>query len=125
VGAFIGAPKMNLLDGEVTGDVITCGPFTLPAPAGIGKLPSKVVVGVRPEDVRLVDDEQSAALDVAVAEPLGAETNFLLKSKDEKVELRARAPGFDPRATGSSVRVSLAKAKLHVFASDEAGKRLS
>jgi multiple sugar transport system ATP-binding protein len=124
VGAFIGAPKMNLLDGEVKGDVIECGPFKLPAPAGM-KLPSKVVVGVRPEDVRLVDDEGSAPLNVVVAEPLGAETNFLLKSKDESVELRARAPGFDPRAAGSSVHVSLARAKLHVFASDEAGKRLS
>jgi len=124
VGAFIGAPKMNLLEGNVNGDVIECGPFKLPAPKAATSLPKQVLVGVRPEDVRF-DSDNGESLDVAVAEPLGAETNFVLRSKDEKVELRARAPGFDPRTPGSAVKVSLANAKLHVFASDEAGKRLS
>ena len=118
VAGFIGAPKMNLLAGKVSGDVIACGPFEVPAPAG---MPADVVVGVRPEDERFVED--GVALDVAVAEPLGAETNFVLKGGG--VELRARAPGFDPRGIGTKVHVSLAGARCHVFAADEAGKRLA
>ena len=139
VASFIGAPKMNLLEGEVSRSVIQCGPFKLAAPEG-KKLPDRVVVGVRPEDVHLVQasDEGATKLEVAVAEPLGAETNFVLRagasspspspsssSVKSTVELRARAPGFDPRAAGSSIHVSIAHARLHFFEVGEAGKRLA
>jgi multiple sugar transport system ATP-binding protein len=123
VGTFIGVPKMNLLEAGVSGDMIEAGPFRLSAPSGT-KLPERVVVGVRPEDVRLVEpgDEGATKLEVAIAEPLGAETNFVLRTGH--LQLRARAPGFDPRAPGASVHVSLARAKLHFFTADEAGKRI-
>ncbi|OJY26495.1 MAG: sugar ABC transporter ATP-binding protein [Myxococcales bacterium 68-20] len=124
VATFIGAPKMNLLEGRASGGMIDCGAFKLSAPAG-KRLPERVVVGVRPEDVRLVDPSEEGAtkLEVAVAEPLGAETTFVLRAGD--VELRARAPGFDPRAKGSSVHASLARAPLHFFDADEAGGRIA
>lgn len=115
---------MNLLDGEVDGGVARCGPFKLPVPEG-KRLPDRVVVGVRPEDVRLVDAaaEGATKLEVAVAEPLGAETTFVLRAGD--VELRARAPGFDPRPKGSEVFVSLHGARLHFFESGDAGARIA
>jgi multiple sugar transport system ATP-binding protein len=124
VATFIGAPKMNLLEGKVAGGAIECGPFKLAAPQG-KRLPGRVVVGVRPEEVRLVDASADGAtkLEVAVSEPLGAETNFVLRAGD--VELRARAPGFDPRAKGSALHVSLARAALHFFDADDAGKRIA
>ena len=118
VGTFIGAPKMNLLDGKVKGDVIECGPFRLPAKSG---LPGEVAVGVRPEDVKIVDD--GAELTVAIAEPLGAETNLVLKGPND-LTLRARTHGFDPRAPGSKVNVSLEGARFHVFEAGEGGRRL-
>ena len=37
-----------------SGDVVACGPFKLPAPAG---LPDKVIVGVRPEDVKVARED--------------------------------------------------------------------
>ena len=124
VATFIGAPKMNLLEGRVDAGIITCGPFKLAAPVD-KRLPERVVVGVRPEDVRLVDANEDGAskLEVAVAEPLGAETNFVLRAGDS--ELRARAPGFDPRAKGSSIHVSLARAPLHFFEPGEGGARIA
>ncbi len=128
VGAFVGAPKMNLLAGTVAGGTITCGPFAFPAPSDLA-LPAQVVVGVRPEDVVLVEEGTAGAarLDVAIAEPLGAETNFVLRAGGvggTPFELRARAPGFDRRLPGSSVHASLARARLHFFAADDAGRRL-
>ena len=149
VGTFIGAPKMNLLAGTVNGDTIACGPFELPVPK-IDKLPKNVIIGVRPEDVKIVDGSAvvaastgraasaeragdaepagagrtaSASLTVAIAEPLGAETNLLLKGAGE-LTLRARTHGFDPRAPGSKVNVSLEGARFHVFDADETGRRL-
>jgi multiple sugar transport system ATP-binding protein len=125
VASFIGAPKMNLLEGQARADVITCGPFELRSPRPAGALVGEVVVGVRPEDVRIVEEGAPGAvrLEVAVAEALGAETNFVLRGPG--TELRARAPGFDPRPGGTAVFVSLERAKLHVFAADEAGKRIA
>jgi multiple sugar transport system ATP-binding protein len=121
VGTFIGAPKMNLLEGAVADGRITCGPFDLPAS---GDLPSQVVVGVRPEDVKITDGVFSnPELTVAVAEPLGAETNLVLKGPNE-LTLRARTHGFDPRAPGAKVNVSLEGAKFHVFEAGEGGRRL-
>jgi multiple sugar transport system ATP-binding protein len=122
VAAFLGTPKMNLLDGIAGKGTVVCGPFCLDVPRRA--LPDRVVVGVRPEDVRLVPEgaEGAAKMTVAVAEPLGAETHLLLRAGD--LELRARAPGFDPRPMGSEVTVSLASAKLHFFGADDAGKRL-
>ncbi len=128
VATFLGAPKMNLLAGQVKKSKgrIECGPFMLPIPEG-KSLPDEVVVGVRPEDVRFVDegDRGATKLEVAVAEPLGAETNFVLRAGGESaLELRARAPGFDPRAPGASLFVSIEDARLHFFAPGDAGKRI-
>ncbi|HVJ95165.1 MAG TPA: ABC transporter ATP-binding protein, partial [Labilithrix sp.] len=124
VATFIGAPKMNLLEGVRTGDTISAGPFKLAARSG-SLLQERFVIGVRPEDVRLVDasEEGAARFEVAVAEPLGAETNFVLRAGD--VELRARAPGFDPRTKGASVFVSLLGARWHMFEVGDGGARIS
>ncbi|MEA2753517.1 MAG: sn-glycerol 3-phosphate transport system ATP-binding protein, partial [Myxococcales bacterium] len=35
VATFLGTPRMNLVEGSVSGDVITCGPFRVPAPAAV------------------------------------------------------------------------------------------
>jgi multiple sugar transport system ATP-binding protein len=118
VATFLGAPKMNLLEGRPSGDALACGPFLVPRPAF--SMPDRVAVGVRPEDVRLVP--AGVELEVVIAEPLGAETHLLLRAGD--VELRARAPGFDPRPPGSRVYVSLEGAKLHYFDASDGGRRI-
>jgi ABC-type sugar transport system ATPase subunit len=119
VATFIGAPKMNMIPGSVEGDVITCGPFRIAAPKE--GLPKSVQVGVRPEDLTL-SAHDGAELEVAVAEPLGAETHFVLRAGEHTI--RARAPGFDARAAGSKVRVTI-KGRVHVFADDDEGRRLA
>jgi ABC-type sugar transport system ATPase subunit len=135
VATFLGAPKMNLLDARVDGQTLACGPFHVDRPAF--SLPERVVVGVRPEDVRIVGDGDATEptyqgrphaspdveLEVVIAEPLGAETHLLLRAGD--VQLRARAAGFDPRPPGSRVRVSLDGARLHYFDGAGDGRRIA
>ena len=116
VATFLGAPKMNLIAGKRVDDVIEAGPFRIPAGGGA----REVFVGVRPEHVRF--DEGGAETTVVASEPLGAETHLLVKTGG--VELRMRAPGFDPRAPGSTVRVALDTEKVHVFERSEEGRRV-
>ena len=129
VATFLGTPRMNLVDGSVSGDVITCGPFRVPAPATVraraAKDDGKVVVGIRPEDVHLAkeDAEGAARFEVAVSEPLGAETHLVLRAGD--VELRVRAPGFDPRPTGTVVFVTIDASRMHVFEPGPSETRLA
>jgi len=125
VATFLGMPRMNLLDARTGQGGLVAGPFFLPKPPR--QLPDEITVGVRPEDVRVVDGTAHGAveLEVAVAEPLGAETHFLLKTNDGRVELRAKTPGFDPRPPGSSLYVSLHGAKLHFFDPSRDGARIA
>ncbi|MEA2750733.1 MAG: sn-glycerol 3-phosphate transport system ATP-binding protein, partial [Myxococcales bacterium] len=126
----LGTPRMNLVEGSVSGDVITCGPFRVPAPAAVRAAKSagtadSVVVGIRPEDVHLAKEgeEGAAHFEVAVSEPLGAETHLVLRAGD--VELRVRAPGFDPRPTGTVVYVTIDASRMHVFEPSPSSQRLA
>ena len=124
VGTFLGSPRMNLIDGSVKGDVLACGPFSIPKPKAKGAI-DDVTIGVRPEDVHVVEEggAGSARFEVAVSEPLGAETHLVLRAGD--LELRVRAPGFDPRPKGTAVHVKLDASKVHLFARGEDGARLA
>jgi ABC-type sugar transport system ATPase subunit len=122
VATFLGTPRMNLIDGRASADEIACGPFRVPRPAGMS---GAVVVGVRPEDVHLANegDDGAARFEVAVSEPLGAETHLVLRAGD--VELRVRAPGFDPRPPGTAIHVTIDAKRMHLFEATDAGKRLA
>jgi len=118
VGTFLGAPRMNLIDARLDDGKIVAGPFTLKAPAA--RLPAKIHVGVRPEDVHI---GEGARAEIVAVEPLGAETHFVLRAGD--VELRVRAPGFDARARGDFVGVRLDEAKTLLFDAEGEGKRVA
>jgi len=122
VATFLGTPRMNLITSAASGDVITCGPFRVPNRT---RAAGALVVGVRPEDVHLAKegDEGSARFEVAVSEPLGAETHLVLRAG--AVELRVRAPGFDPRPAGAVVHLRIDAERMHLFAADDAGARLA
>ncbi len=127
VATFLGTPRMNLLPGRVDGDVLEAGPFRLAVSDDVrarAKGAGKLVVGVRPEGVSVVsaDVPGSAELEVALSEPLGAETHLVLRAGE--LEMRVRTPGFDPRRTGDRVRVALDPERLHLFDADRDGARL-
>ena len=123
VGTFLGAPRMNLIAARVDDGAIVAGPFRV-APPRDAKLPAAMELGVRPEDVRLVDVSDATAVRATViaVEPLGAETHFVLRAGD--VELRARAPGFDHRGRGAEVGVVIDERRALLFDAGGEGKRI-
>jgi len=127
VASFVGSPTMNLLKGEVTSaDGHPAVHFLQTTTALEGALAvavssltaREIVVGIRPEDVRLASDapaSYSTRLQgiVDVVEPLGSETYVVLKIAEQSVTAR-----FPPRVSvtsGETVEVALTPAHLHVF----------
>ena len=95
VATFVGSPPMNFLRAAVDDDGLHAGGATLPLEASrraacrAAKIEN---VGIRPEDVRLVEPGQSAVLagEVYVVEPMGNETLVDLRVGDERLTVRAR-----------------------------------
>ena len=94
VATFVGNPPMNVLRAIVDDDGVRVAGAKLPLCAerratclagGVTNL------GVRPEDVRLVEPGQPAALagEVYVVEPMGNETLVDLRIGDERLAVRA------------------------------------
>jgi multiple sugar transport system ATP-binding protein len=127
VAGFIGSPKMNLVSGRVvSADGRVAVEFleqTVSLDGALADAVSKiehreVVVGLRAEDLRLVDDapaSYSTRLQgvVDVWEPLGSETYVVLKVGEST--LTARFPPRTLVASGDVVDVALTPAHLHVF----------
>jgi len=119
VASFIGSPPMNLLRdwaalGAATG--AATGATWRPVALGTG-VQSSVVVGVRPEDVVIVDSPPSASLwpfAVEVIEMLGAERLIHGRVGTESVIVRQEASRPAPRA-GQQVSLQISPSKLHTF----------
>jgi multiple sugar transport system ATP-binding protein len=127
VAGFIGSPKMNLVSGRISsldgriaveflGQTVALAGALADAAARVEH--REVVVGLRAEDLRLVDDapaSYSTRLSgvVDVWEPLGSETYVVLKTAGST--LTARFPPRTPVASGDVVDVALTPAHLHLF----------
>ena len=118
VGAFLGAPRLNVLAAHVDGDVLVAGPFRLPRPQGT--LPTHIEVGVRPEHLSLGEGEPGA---VVAVEPLGAETHLVVRVGEH--DLRLRAHGFDVARRGEGVCVSIDTGRFMVFDARGEGRRVA
>ncbi|HSX61828.1 MAG TPA: sn-glycerol-3-phosphate ABC transporter ATP-binding protein UgpC [Tahibacter sp.] len=127
VAEFLGSPGMNLLRGQVDPDgtalVLDDGSrFVLgdavPATAG-----ERLVVGVRPEDLRLqaLDGDASIEAVLDLAEPVGNETFLNLRFAGQA--LIARVPPGEVAAAGSALRLSYAPSRLHFFDAAGGGRR--
>jgi multiple sugar transport system ATP-binding protein len=127
VAGFVGSPKMNLLAGEVTsaggrlalGFLQTTAAVDGDLAAAVGGLSAReIVVGIRPEDLRLASDAPASYATrlqaiVDVVEPLGSETYVVLTIAGQT--LTARFPPRVTVASGDAVEVALTPSHLHVF----------
>ncbi|MBZ9763152.1 sn-glycerol-3-phosphate ABC transporter ATP-binding protein UgpC [Mesorhizobium sp. CA8] len=125
VASFIGSPAMNLLKGAFAND----GPPSFRGAGGISvplrKPPSigngeAMVLGVRPEHLRLADD--GIPVKVAVIEPTGSEVQIIGRTaggEDIVANFRERH-SFAP---GETIRLSVDPGPIHLF-HGETGKRI-
>jgi ABC-type sugar transport system ATPase subunit len=123
VARFIGNPPMNTVTGPVVPDgdglsvAIVASRIPLPPPyaravttAGL----TGVVVGVRPEDLRLSADGLLPAT-VSVVESLGHERHVICRLEDGQMVIVRQTASDQAPGEGSMVRLAATPGKLHVF----------
>jgi multiple sugar transport system ATP-binding protein len=129
VAGFIGSPSMNFINGEIVRDGraqfrARGGTLTLRLPRewedvlgrrAEGGGQREVILGVRPEDVRVAQpgDADALRLRLDLAEPMGNEI-FLHASGDEH-EVTARVVPQPVSDVGSEIALALDTARLHFF----------
>ncbi len=121
VAGFIGSPSMNFLAGSVSDGQFAadCG-LVLPLPQHHRRRNTRAIYGVRPEHIE-VDEQQGTAIDVAVVEPAGSETQIVLRSRGQDIVCVFRDRVLP--VPGSQLRVRPDAERVHLF--DEAsGLRL-
>jgi len=118
VAAFIGTPPMNLLAGEWEGHAVTVGGSTV-AVAAVSETSRDVVVGVRPNDLRLADGGLRAR--VEGVEELGDSVIVDLVVDERLVKLKTDRPPM--LREGEAVFVAFAPEDAHLFDA-ESGARI-
>jgi len=95
VAGFIGSPPMNLLSATAAGDRVDAGDLVLRVP---GAPSGELVVGVRPEALRLLADgtgEHAMPVRVEVVEQLGHETIVYGSIRGHRVATASTTPGIE------------------------------
>jgi len=118
VAGFIGSPSMNFLRGSVKDGVFACAGLEFPLPDAVrGATRSQdIVLGLRPEELRVGDSSQAAAFRdvlVEVVEPLGNEILIYGRVNDERLVIRSE-PSL-PVKLDDRVTVSFDPLQAHYF----------
>lgn len=116
VAGFIGSPQMNLMTLERVGDAVMLGDFRVDIP---GDLPQQkaVIMGIRPEHVRLStpEDQQTIKGDVFLVENLGMSDLISVRVHgDENCVLRALLPA-DATWSRENIELALPPNTIHWF----------
>jgi ABC-type sugar transport system ATPase subunit len=104
VAGFIGAPSMNFLPVQVTGNrVESPGLRTLPLPPG---KESATELGIRPEHLSAVSGPEADLIgELELIERLGAETYAYVRVPGQPADLTLRLPGETGHRPGSSIAI--------------------
>jgi sn-glycerol 3-phosphate transport system ATP-binding protein len=114
VAGFIGSPAMNLLPGRIDAPgSVTVGDSRLPVLSGGAALGNPVEVGLRPEDLSPVrEDQPGLPLEIDFIEELGATQLIHGRAGSEAVTIQV-ATGTAP--TSGTLRVGIAPGSVHLF----------
>ncbi|MFQ5972059.1 MAG: ABC transporter ATP-binding protein [Alphaproteobacteria bacterium] len=126
VAGFIGSPAMNFIPGrlDLTGEepraVVAGGTLSVMPPAA-AQSDQSILLGVRPEHIRLGRDGEGLHAEVMVVEPTGHETLVVCKFGEDEVDLLlSERLQFD---RGQPVWLSAEPEFVHLFDA-ETGRRL-
>ncbi|MCC6204297.1 MAG: sn-glycerol-3-phosphate ABC transporter ATP-binding protein UgpC [Hyphomicrobiales bacterium] len=122
VASFIGSPAMNLLKGRLgAGGFEAEGGVSMPLAATVNGQPgAEVVLGIRPEHLRLSDS--GFPVTVAVVEPTGSEVQVIGRTAGG-AEIVANFRDRHEFAPGDTIRLSAEPHLIHLFKGDS-GTRL-
>jgi multiple sugar transport system ATP-binding protein len=125
VAEFIGSPKMNILpaqwlssDGQRTEVSVAGRVFTAAVDAHTGNAGQAVHLGLRPEDMRLVDDGQQPNTfhgTIAHIEKLGESSMLYIEPEGHTELVTLKVEGTTTQQTGTRVCVQIAPELLHLF----------
>ncbi len=127
VAEFIGTPSMNMIEGEVRTDgggqpLFAGAGIAIPLPAAMRALPrsATATLGVRPEDVALVEPGAPGSFQgrVTVSELAGAERYHFVEMGESPIIVRTGAATV--LRPGETVALALDPERLHLF--DGAGE---
>lgn len=113
VAGFVGSPQMNLLKLECVGNTASLGKAKIPLPQL--PCPPQMVLGIRPEDLRLAEKNTLAINGkVQLVEEMGREKLVSVKVENSDLTLRALLPS---EASWEKEEISLAlpEERLHWF----------
>lgn len=128
VAGFIGSPAMNLFDTKLTDRGVEFGGAVVPVDRSTLSETNEtsVTVGVRPEDLELVSDDQGIAIEVDLVEELGADA-FIYGRREGAEETDkpfiARVDARRPPVKGETVYFRPAEGHIHLFDA-KTGQRL-
>ena len=119
VAGFIGSPAMNFLDADLASG--STGPAARMSDGSIFALPhraydvpsGKIVVGVRPEDIRLNSDDTAVQGNVKMVEPTGPQTHIVFDANG--TDVLAAAEAGVAVVVGQPAKLSFNTHRLHVF----------
>ncbi|WP_019172536.1 ABC transporter ATP-binding protein [Pseudaminobacter salicylatoxidans] len=128
VAGFVGSPSMNMLDARIEGGMarVEGSEVAIPLPAEVvakGKPDQNLVLGIRPENLRLASDDEALVLEAAVdvVELTGPE--LVVNAMVGAQRITATLPPKSGIETGSPRRFGFDAGAVHVF-DKETGKRL-
>ncbi|WP_164012870.1 ABC transporter ATP-binding protein [Pyxidicoccus trucidator] len=117
VAGFLGSPAMNFLEARREGSGFTGRGFTLPCPVDVPADAGKVLVGLRPQDLRVAAQGPLAGT-VDAVERLGFDGYAFLST--EAGPVAARFEKGTNVAVGDKVSLAPVADALHVFSEDGA-----
>jgi multiple sugar transport system ATP-binding protein len=115
VAGFVGSPQMNLLTLKCQEKAAVLGDYKIPLP-DLAVVPPKIVLGIRPEDVRLAQPEDSFPIEgkVYLVEEMGKENLVSIQIEGSKLTLRVLLPN-DRYLEGDTVTLALPQTQIHWF----------
>jgi multiple sugar transport system ATP-binding protein len=116
VASFIGSPQMNLMNLERIENSVLLGDFRIDLPSNLPS-PSTVIMGIRPEHVRLPREGDSQVIrgDVFLVENLGMSDLISLRVHgDENLTIRALLPS-DAHWSRENLELAIPPEQIHWF----------
>jgi multiple sugar transport system ATP-binding protein len=113
VAQLVGTPRINLINVHRENGSLTIdnSMMHIPIPQH-DKLPERLTLGIRPEDIKLVEDGAFTGR-VALTEPLGVETIVHIRTGEQT--LLSIVPGTVPYGVETDIRFDVSQDRLHFF----------